>query len=149
VTIKNVIESDLPMVWLNPQLFEQVLLNIFINAMDAMDATDDQQERILEITKEFKNSKVEIRVCDTGVGMSPDIAKRAFESFFTTKDIGKGTGLGLFISYNLVSEIGGSIELESEPDKGTTVIIGVPVRPQKDLITANDNQADSEERYSS
>lgn len=107
-----------------------------------MDARQSPQEHILEITKEFKDTMVEIRVSDTGIGMSPQIAKRAFESFFTTKEIGKGTGLGLFISYNLVSEIDGTIKLESEPDKGTTVIIRIPIRPQGKLITT-DNRMDS------
>ena len=134
ITVKQVASSELPMVWLNPQLFEQVLLNIFINALDAMNAKAGQQEHVLEITTEFKDGTVEIRFSDTGVGMSPEVCKRAFESFFTTKEIGKGTGLGLFISYNLVTEIDGTIEMESEPGKGTTVIIRVPVRPQKDMI---------------
>jgi len=142
ITIKNVIGSDLPMVWLNPQLLEQVLLNIFINAMDAMEAKQGEQEHILKVTREFKDAMVEIWVCDTGVGMSPQVAKRAFESFFTTKEIGKGTGLGLFISYNLVSEIDGTIKLESEPDKGTTVIIRIPMRPQKNLIATGEGRMD-------
>ena len=140
ITIKNVICSDLPMVWLNPQLFEQVLLNIFINAIDAMEARQGQREHILDITRESNDSIVEIRISDTGIGMSSQVAKRAFESFFTTKEIGKGTGLGLFISYNLVSEINGTIKLESEPDKGTTVTIQIPVRPQKDLIATGDGR---------
>ncbi len=142
ITINNDVKSDLPTVWLNPQLFEQVLLNVFINAMDAMEARNGQQEHILEITKELKDTMVEIRVSDSGIGMSPQVAKRAFESFFTTKEIGKGTGLGLFISYNLVSEIGGTIKLESESDKGTTVIILIPVRPRDNLITASDDKMD-------
>ncbi len=140
ITINNDVVSDLPTVWLNPQLFEQVLLNIFINAMDAMEARQGQREHILDITRESNDSIVEIRISDTGIGMSSQVAKRAFESFFTTKEIGKGTGLGLFISSNLVSEINGTIKLESEPDKGTTVIIRIPVRPQKNLITTGDGR---------
>ena len=142
ITINNDVVSDLPTVWLNPQLFEQVLLNIFINAMDAMEARQGQREHILDVTRESNDSIVEIRISDTGIGMSSQVAKRAFESFFTTKEIGKGTGLGLFISYNLVSEINGTIKLESEPDKGTTVIIRIPVRPQKDLIATGDGRLD-------
>ena len=133
VEIENTSCSDLPMVWLNPHLLEQVLLNIFINALDAM-ATKQSEQHILKITKELKDKMIEICVSDTGIGMSQEVCDRAFESFFTTKEIGKGTGLGLFISYNLINEIGGTIELKSEPNKGTTVIIRVPIRPQKDLI---------------
>jgi len=142
ITIKNAFVSGLPTVWLNPQLFEQVLLNIFINAMDAMEARQGEGDHLLEIRKESKDTMVEIQVRDTGIGMSQEVAKRAFESFFTTKEIGKGTGLGLFISYNLVSEIGGTIKLESEPGKGATVIIRIPVRPQKNLITSGDGRTD-------
>lgn len=137
VTIKSVSNPNLPMVWLNPQLFEQVLLNIFINALDAMNVKAGEQEHILEITRGFKDEMVEVRIGDTGIGMSSEVCKRAFESFFTTKEIGKGTGLGLFISYNLVSEIDGTITLESEPGKGTTVIIQIPIRAKKDFISGS------------
>jgi len=92
----------------------------------------------VDITREFKDDMIEIRVGDTGVGMEPEVCKRAFESFFTTKEIGKGTGLGLFISYNLVTEVDGTITLESKPGKGTTVIIRIPLRPRKNLISGND-----------
>jgi signal transduction histidine kinase len=75
--------------------------------------------------------------------MNPEVCRRAFESFFTTKEIGKGTGLGLFISYNLVTEVDGTIELESEPGKGTTVIIRIPLRPKKDLISADGSESNA------
>jgi signal transduction histidine kinase len=142
VRAKNIGGADLPMVWLNPQLLEQVLLNIFINALDAMGAKQNEQEHVLEVTTELKDELIEIRASDTGIGMSPEVCRRAFESFFTTKEVGKGTGLGLFISYNLISEVDGTITMESEPDKGTTVIIRIPVRPKKDLISTGENQAD-------
>ncbi|UCG56731.1 MAG: PAS domain-containing protein [Phycisphaerales bacterium] len=142
VTVKNITCPDLPMVWLNPQLLEQVLLNIIINALDAMDAKRSQQEHVLEITRQSDNGTIEIRVSDTGVGMSPEVCKRAFESFFTTKEIGKGTGLGLFISYNLVTEMDGTIAMDSEPDNGTTVAIRLPIRPREGLISGGDNQRD-------
>ncbi|MHC4718925.1 MAG: sensor histidine kinase, partial [Planctomycetota bacterium] len=81
ITVNNTVMSGLPMVWLNPQNFEQVLLNVLINALDAMSATEGNGEQILEITSEFKEGIVEVRVSDTGIGMSPEICKRAFESF--------------------------------------------------------------------
>jgi C4-dicarboxylate-specific signal transduction histidine kinase len=146
VKIRNIAGADLPTVWLNPQNFEQVLLNVFINALDAMNAKPDQQEHILGIATESKGGMVEIRVSDTGIGMNPEICRRAFESFFTTKEIGKGTGLGLFISYNLVTEIDGTIELESEPGRGTTVIIRVPRRPKNCLIGSDDAEEDTSTR---
>jgi signal transduction histidine kinase len=148
VTIKNISAGDMPMVWLNPQLLEQVLLNIVINALDAMDAMPGREKHILEVTRESRDETVEIRVSDTGIGMSPEICKRAFESFFTTKEIGKGTGLGLFISYNLVNEVDGTISMESEPGKGTTVTIRIPIRPKKNLFS-DKNEGDLNNRVES
>lgn len=142
VVIKNIANPDLPALWLNPQHFEQVFLNIFINALDAMDAKQSEQEHVLEITRELKDGMVEIRTRDTGIGMTPEVCRRAFDSFFTTKEIGKGTGLGLFISYNLVTEVEGTIVLESEPGKGTTVVIRIPPRTRKDLMEGQNVEGD-------
>lgn len=140
VTIENTATLDLPKVWLNPQHFEQVFLNIFINALDAMNAKSYEGEHLLRITRALKDDVIEIRISDTGIGMSPEICKRAFDSFFTTKEIGKGTGLGLFISHNLVTEVDGTIELESEIGIGTTVIIQIPLRTRRELISRNDGE---------
>ncbi len=138
VSIRNEPCPDLPTVWLNPQHFEQVIINVLINALDAMNAKGGDHEHVLGIRREFKDGMIEIRISDTGIGMKPEVCRRAFESFFTTKEIGKGTGLGLFISYNLVSEIDGTITMESEPGVGTTVIIRIPRRPKKHLIGGED-----------
>jgi signal transduction histidine kinase len=78
--------------------------------------------------------------------MKSEVCKRAFESFFTTKEIGKGTGLGLFISYNLVTEVDGAILLESELGKGTTVTIRLPLRPKKALLSGGDSENGSLEK---
>ena len=134
VTIVNVPNAELPTVWLNPQNVEQCLVNIVLNALDAMQAKGAGQEHRLEVTRTFHDEMVEIRIRDTGIGMSPEVCRRAFESFFTTKEISRGTGLGLFVSYNLIREIDGTIELESELGKGTTAVVRIPVRPKKHLI---------------
>ncbi|MHC4566995.1 MAG: two-component system sensor histidine kinase NtrB [Planctomycetota bacterium] len=146
VTIENTAGADLPMLWLNPQHIEQVFINIFINALDAMNAKDREQEHTLKIVTESKNDTVEVRISDTGIGMKSEVCKRAFESFFTTKEIGKGTGLGLFISYNLVTEVDGTILLESELGKGTTVTIRLPLRPKKALLAGDDSENGSLEK---
>ena len=141
VAIRNVANPDLPAVWLKPQHFEQVFLNIFINALDAMDAKQGECEHVLEITRQLKDGMIEIRTSDTGIGMSPEVRQRAFESFYTTKEVGKGTGLGLFISYNLVTEVDGTIALESEPGEGTTVIIRIPATSRKSLVDGSDAES--------
>jgi signal transduction histidine kinase len=140
VTIENVATIDLPKVWLNPQHFEQVFLNIFINALDAMSAKPHYQGHLLKITRALEDNMIEIRISDTGIGMSPEVRSRAFDSFFTTKEIGKGTGLGLFITHNLVTEIDGTIELESESGIGTTVIIRIPLRTRRELISRDNGE---------
>jgi signal transduction histidine kinase len=140
VAIENVATTDLPKVWLNPQHFEQVFLNIFINALDAMNAKPGFQGHLLKITRALEDSMIEIRISDTGIGMSPEIRKQAFDSFFTTKEVGKGTGLGLFITHNLVTEIDGTVELESELGKGTTVIVRIPLRRRRELISRDNGE---------
>lgn len=134
VAISNHAGAPTPVVWLNPQNLEQCLLNILINALDAMSAKGAGFEHRLEVATAVEDDMLEIRVSDTGVGMSPEVCRRAFESFFTTKEISRGTGLGLYVSYNLLAEMDGSIELESEPDVGTTAVVRVPVRPKHVLI---------------
>lgn len=141
VAIENNAGADLPMLWLNPQHIEQVFINIFINALDAMNAKEGEHQHTLKIVTESKNDMVEVRISDTGIGMKSEVCKRAFESFFTTKEIGKGTGLGLFISYNLVTEVDGTILLESELGKGTTAIIRLPLRPKKALLAGDDSES--------
>ncbi len=140
VAIENTAGDDLPMLWLNPQHIEQVFINILINALDAMNAKEGQQQHTLSIVTASKDDLVEVRISDTGIGMESEVCTRAFESFFTTKEIGKGTGLGLFISYNLVTEVDGTILLESELGKGTTVIIRLPLRPKKALLAGDDSE---------
>ncbi len=149
VQIRSTPNPDLPMVWLNPLHFEQVLLNVTINALDAMAATKGSHEHVLAIERRFREDMIEVAISDSGIGMSPDVCRRAFESFFTTKEIGKGTGLGLFISYNLISEVDGEIRLDSRPGDGTTVTIRVPIRPKKHLIgsdTEREKAADDDAR---
>lgn len=148
VKFENIENSDLPMVWLNPLHFEQVLLNIIINALDAMAAKETEDQHVLSILRDFADEKIEVRISDTGIGMEKEVCRRAFESFFTTKELGKGTGLGLFISYNLITEVDGTIMMDSEPGKGTTVIITVPVRPKNYLISKDEEPGVLEERAS-
>jgi len=140
IDIKNQVNGTLPTVWMNPQSFEQILVNVFINAVDAMNAKTDESPNTLEITRDCQGDVVHICVRDTGIGMDQQVAQRAFESFFTTKEIGKGTGLGLFISHNLITELDGSICIESEPGKGTSVLLQVPVRPKANMFMPQEKE---------
>lgn len=123
VTIRNEENTDLPTIWLKKQNLEQVLLNVLINALDALMADENNPNPFLEITRSVKEGKIEIMISDNGTGINAETQKHIFEPFFTTKEAGKGTGLGLYISRNLLDEIGGTISLESEVGRGTTFTV--------------------------
>lgn len=119
---------------------QQVLLNLAINARDAM---HDKGTLTISATREpcgkDGQSQVVIQVKDTGIGMTPEIKERVFEPYFTTKARGQGTGLGLSIIHGIVSEHGGSIELDSDPGRGTTFSVRLPgVDPPREAPDATE-----------
>lgn len=107
---------------------EQVILNLAINARDAM--ADGGQLSIS--TKLSGADRVCLRVVDTGTGMTPEVQARVFEPFFSTKEEGKGTGLGLATVYGIVRQLGGEITIESEPGRGTAFQILLPISRTED-----------------
>jgi len=114
------IEENLPEIMLDSDRLKQVLINLLNNALDAM---PDGGELRVEVEK--LGERIAIRVVDTGIGISTDKLPLIFEPFFTSK--GQGTGLGLAISYNIISDHGGEIEVESKIGEGTAVLILLPV----------------------
>ena len=126
ITLEVLHEGDPARVKADPGQLEQVLLNLVVNARDAM-----PQGGTLSITTGTRISatgarQVMLRVRDNGSGMSREVRERIFEPFFTTKEVGKGTGLGLSTVYGIVVQSGGSIEVESEPGQGTTITVVLP-----------------------
>jgi CheY-like chemotaxis protein len=120
---------------------QQAMLNIFINARDAMPGGGTltietssvhyaEQDRSTLSGETRSGSYIAIEAMDTGIGMSKDTQQRMFEPFFTTKEQGKGTGLGLSVVYGVVNGHGGYISVQSDPGKGTTFSILLPKLPE-------------------
>jgi signal transduction histidine kinase len=116
---------SLPMVKCSPTDLQNAILNIVFNARAAMPSGGAISVTAVEVFLRPRLSGVEIRIQDTGFGMTPDTMLRAFDPFFTTKTTGLG-GLGLPIVKRFVLEVGGRIDIESEPGVGTAVILRLP-----------------------
>lgn len=116
--------------------FEQVVINLAVNARDAMPEGGNLTVRTRNVTGDDaarfgygalpSTDHVLVEVTDTGTGMPPEIMEKIFEPFFTTKEVNKGTGLGLSTVYGIIKQTGGFIYPESEPGKGTTFRIFLP-----------------------
>jgi len=120
------LQEKLPPIMADEQQFQQVMINLFINAMDAMPnggkltITSEQQSDVTNLSHAPSNlSGVKITVRDTGRGIKREHLNRVFDPFYTTKDPGKGTGLGLSVCLRIVESFGGTISVTSSPDKGT------------------------------
>ena len=110
----------------DPAQLESALLNLAINARDAMPIGGRLtiRTRVVETVKH--TDEIEVTVTDTGTGMSPEVLDRAFQPFFTTKEVGKGTGLGLSQVYGFMQQSGGTVAIESKLGVGTTVTLRLP-----------------------
>ena len=125
--IKN-IDNNLLKIKGNSNKLEQIFINLFSNAIDALKKKENEKELIISIRNSEDNSNVILQISDNGDGMSEEIRKKIFEPFYTTKKIGKGTGMGLSIIYGIVNEHGGKITCESEVGKGTLFSIEFPTK---------------------
>jgi len=121
VTLELRLAPDLPPVTCDPGQIEQLLLNLAVNAREAM---PDGGHLVIDTARQDDN--VRLRVSDSGCGMMPDVVERAFEPFFTTKASGEGTGLGLATVYGIVTQASGSVSIASRPGVGTTVSVLLP-----------------------
>jgi signal transduction histidine kinase len=121
-------DTSLPPVSCLPGEFNQAILNLLVNAVHAIEETASDRKGRITLTTRGLGNQVEIRISDTGVGIPDAIRKKIFDPFFTTKEPGKGTGQGLAICHTIITKKhGGTINVESEPGKGTTFIICLPL----------------------
>jgi two-component system, cell cycle sensor histidine kinase and response regulator CckA len=130
------LDSDLPLITADKSQIHQVLLNLCVNARDAMPEGGTLTivtsiTRGAELTEVFSGVTADsyacVRVRDTGVGMTREVKSHIFEPFFSTKERGKGTGLGLSVVYGVVNNHRGFVQVESEPGAGTSFIVYLPV----------------------
>jgi PAS domain S-box-containing protein len=125
------LDPDLPDIVAEHNRLEQVFINLVSNAIDAMDEKSSQPEfrnapKQLSIKSCLQDSRVVVMVSDTGTGMTEEVKDKIIEPFFTTKKVGKGTGLGVSISYGIVKDYDGNIDIESEVGQGTTFKLAFP-----------------------
>jgi signal transduction histidine kinase len=117
------LQGDLPPVKANGNQLQQVIMNLMINAQQAMDG-EPGQVTVASTCPDDGNIQISVR--DTGPGMPEEVRTKIFEPFFTTKEAGKGTGLGLSVSYGIVRDHEGEIEVRSEPGEGAEFVIRLP-----------------------
>ncbi len=126
--IETDFDQSLPAIPCLPGEFNQVILNLIVNAAHAIEAVGADGKGRITISTRNIGEQIEIRVSDTGVGIPEEIREKIFDPFFTTKEPGKGTGQGLAISYTIITmKHEGTISVQSEIGKGTTFIVCLPI----------------------
>ena len=125
IRVERVFALNLPPVVGDGDQLQQVFMNIIFNAAEAMEGNGTLT---LRASFDRERDEVSVAVGDTGHGIREEDRKRLFEPFFTTKEVGKGTGLGLAISFGIVQKHGGTIEVQSEPGRGTIFTVRLPCR---------------------
>jgi CheY-like chemotaxis protein len=119
------LDPDLPRIFVDPGEMQQVFLNLIVNAEYAMKKAHGRGT--LTIATEKKDDFIRISFKDDGTGMNEEVKAKLFNPFFTTKEVGEGTGLGLGLSRSIVLEHGGTIDAESRPGQGATFLITLPI----------------------
>jgi signal transduction histidine kinase len=124
VEVEAQLDETLPAVRGDAGKLQQVFLNLLTNARDAM-----PQGGRLTIRTRHHNSRAQVEISDTGLGIPAENLGKIYDPFFTTKATGRGTGLGLAVSYGIIQEHSGSIHCSSRPGQGTSFLIEFPLAP--------------------
>ena len=127
ISIIDALATGLPQVFADGHQVQQVLLNLVINAEQAMLAANGRGTIVVRTWHDANQESVVLEINDDGPGIPDDLQPKIFDPFFTTKEVGKGTGLGLTVAYAIVQEHGGRIRLESHPGLGASFYVELPV----------------------
>jgi two-component system cell cycle sensor histidine kinase/response regulator CckA len=131
ITVVDALASGLPQVFADGHQVQQVLLNLIINAEQAMLSAHGRGILVVRTWHDADQESVILEINDDGPGIPDDVQPKIFDPFFTTKDVGKGTGLGLTVAYAIIHEHGGRIRLESTPGAGASFYVELPVTGAK------------------
>jgi two-component system NtrC family sensor kinase len=126
VKVDLALDEGITLIKGSPGKLQQVFLNLFLNARDAIESGGGSGGLLTVETSRW-NGAVRVSVRDTGSGIAPENLARIFDPFFTTKGARKGTGLGLSVSYGIMREHGGDIAVQSQPGKGTQFVLTFPI----------------------
>lgn len=145
IDVASALASGLPPIFADPYQIQQVLLNLVINAEQAMLSANGRGSLVLRTWHDADRDVVVLQVSDDGPGVAPEVRSKIFDPFFTTKEVGKGTGLGLTVAYAIVQEHGGSIRVDSPAAGGASFTVEFPVanmdaaaRPRQAASEANE-----------
>jgi two-component system NtrC family sensor kinase len=127
ITVVEALSAGLPQVFADGHQMQQVLLNLVINAEQAMLAAHGRGSMVVRTWHNADDDAIVLEVSDDGPGIPSDAQTKIFDPFFTTKEVGKGTGLGLTVAYAIVEEHGGRIHAENQPGGGASFIVELPV----------------------
>lgn len=116
--------NDLPLIMVDRNSIERAVCNLILNAADSIPTT--QENPTISVATSQNENELYIVIEDNGCGIPEDLLSRIYEPFFTTKDVGKGTGLGLYITYGIIQDAGGKLTITSKPDEGTKAVIQLP-----------------------
>lgn len=151
------LKDGLPLINGDQSMIETSLVNLVINARDAMPSggtitistglKDVETEFISKNQETCKERFISISVSDTGIGIEKNLINKIFEPFFTTKDVGQGTGIGLSVVFGIAKQHGGWVDVESEPGKGSTFTIFLPVLEKSPHLLATTEEHIPPELY--
>ncbi|MCB1144407.1 MAG: GAF domain-containing protein [Leptospiraceae bacterium] len=130
--LKIEIPENIPTIYANGGKINQVILNLLVNAIDAIEDRKSDDKGLIVISVDSYDTHIKLKISDSGVGISQENMAHIFKPFFTTKPTGRGTGFGLSIAYDIVTNIHrGKIEVQSTPGEGSTFVVTLPVEQEK------------------